>query len=363
MLDNIWTEYLCEQLADRLATYKPPQQNYVPLPERWIAMSLLQKASRRGDTKEALRAGRYLLNFDYRMFWRRLCVIAWEDISFGDFDLCGMVTAAAGSKRWREKVGGEWKVASYLIRQLCAVPKNRVTDDIVTIVDHNVSLEDIREELAIASVDTVQSIANISSAPFSHRVIAAWYALGTDKFASDVLYRRKGDVERFFTCFDTDQCPEHVLAICRVGLSRSGTILPAFIPLLWNDWRQVSEPLGVKSDNDLSTYQLGTIPRYAFDGHTRAGRRYLYWLVNQSTELREYLHTVISKADRNALLRELCFKTISAMCTDRQAWDVTDRIRHQADQVGYGLTAAQVSDGMRILQTSMNAHPMTEKHL
>ncbi len=363
MLDNIWTEYLKERLAEGLASHQSPKQKYQSLPERWIAMSLMQKAIRRSDTQEALRAGLYLLNVDYRIFWRRLCVIAWEDISFGGFDLCGMVTATSGSKRWRAKVGGEWRVASYLIEQLCNAQKNRVTDDIVTLVDHAASLETIRQDLAVTSVDGLQSIANSPSGQLLHRVIATWYALGTEKFGSDVLYRRKGDVERFFTCFDTDQCPEHVLAVCRVALSRSGTILPAFIPLLWGDWMKMAEPLSSTADNGLQSYPIASIPRYAFDGHTRAGRRYLYWLVNQSSDLHEFLHDVVPKADRNALLRELCFKTISALCVDRQAWEATDSIRHKADQVGYGLTPASIRQGLQILQSSMNAYPMTEKHL
>ncbi|MBL1430691.1 MAG: hypothetical protein COA60_004130 [Robiginitomaculum sp.] len=363
MLDNIWTEYLKERLAEELAVHKPPQQNHQSLPERWIAMSLMQKAIRRSDSNEALRAGLYLLNVDYRILWRRLCVIAWEDISFGDFDLCGMITAASGSKRWRAKVGGEWKVASYLISQLCAAQKNRVTDDIVTLVNHDASLEVIRRELAIASVESLQSIANSHSGLLLQRVIATWYALGTQKFGSDVLHRRKGDVDHFFTCFDTDQCPEHVLAICRVALSRSGTILPAFIPLLWNDWMKVTEPLPSNTDNGLQSYSINSIPRYAFDGHTRAGRRYLYWLADQSNDLQQFLQDVVPKADKNALLRELCFKTISALCVDRQAWSVTDSVRLKADQVGYGLTAASISQGMQILRVSMNTYPMTEKHL
>ena len=99
MFDNIWTEYLKERLAKRFTCYHPPQENYQSLPERWIAMSLMQKAIRRSDIQEALRAGLYFLNVDYRIFWRRLCIVAWVDISFGDFDLCGMVTTATGSKR------------------------------------------------------------------------------------------------------------------------------------------------------------------------------------------------------------------------------------------------------------------------
>ena len=49
MLENIWTEYLKEQLAGRFRGYTPPDHLYRPLPDRWVAMSLLEKAIRRQD--------------------------------------------------------------------------------------------------------------------------------------------------------------------------------------------------------------------------------------------------------------------------------------------------------------------------
>jgi len=138
-------------------------------------MSLLQKAIRRGNCAQALRAGQYLLNVDYRTLWRRLVVIAWEDVGFGDFDLCGMVTAASGSKRWRAKHGGEWRMASYLISALCKAQKNRVADDLLTIVEHEASLEDLRDRLGTAKTTELMSTASNQDIDLTHRLIAAWY--------------------------------------------------------------------------------------------------------------------------------------------------------------------------------------------
>ena len=177
MLENIWTEYLKEQLENRLIGYAPPNQSYQALPDKWIAMSLLQKAIRRGDHQQALRAGHFLLNFDYRTLWRRLIVIAWEDVSFGDFDLCAMLTAASGSKRWRAKFGGEWLVASYIISALCKAQKNRLIDDLLTIVEHEGLLEDIRDRLGTTKTSELISIASKPETDLNHRFIAAWYII------------------------------------------------------------------------------------------------------------------------------------------------------------------------------------------
>jgi len=363
LLENIWTEYLKEQLADRLVCYAPPDQNYQSLPDRWIAMSLLQKAVRRSDIHQALRAGWNLLQSDYRTLWRRIVVIAWEDVSFGDFDLCGMVTAASGSKHWRAKYGGEWLVASFVISALCQAQKNRVADDMITIAEHETSLMDMRDRLGTASIPDLQSLAYQVGGNFYHRTLATWYLLGTDKFESDFLYRRSSDVDRYFTGFSSHEPIEHVLAVCQVAVSRSGTILPALIPLLWNDWREYEEFTQAVSDYMEPSVSIRTIPRYAFDGNTRAGRRYLYGLVQKSTELKTYLHDVIDFSDRKALLRKLYFRSHSSLCASRQVWPISNEIRHHADQVGFGLDAKTIAEGKRILDAALFSHPMTEAHL
>ena len=132
---------------------------------------------------------------------------------------------------------------------------------------------------------------------------------------------------------------------------------------LWTEWRKASEPTRAQSDKGLGTSKIATIPRYAFDGNTRTGRRYLYWLAKQSPELGQYLTNVIVRTDQNALLRKLYFRTNSSLCADRQVWDVADKVRQRADQIGFGLTAAMINEGKQILKLALNQYPMTEKHL
>ncbi len=88
-------EYLEGLLADGIAAC--PEFQTAPLNhDRYIAMSALQKGIRRGAIELSLSAGLHLLNADPRSFWRRLCVIAFEDIGIANMDLVGQVTHAAG---------------------------------------------------------------------------------------------------------------------------------------------------------------------------------------------------------------------------------------------------------------------------
>ena len=85
------TEYLVTGLEEALAASEPH-----PFPEpltadRYVAMSALQKAIRRGNQPVGLRAALSLLRSTARGFWRRLGVISFEDIGVGNIDLVGWV--------------------------------------------------------------------------------------------------------------------------------------------------------------------------------------------------------------------------------------------------------------------------------
>lgn len=73
----------------------------------WVAMSLMQKAIRRGRTDLALGAAATLLEGSPPRLWRRLCVTAYEDVGVGDFETVALVTAGLIGKTWRAEVGGE----------------------------------------------------------------------------------------------------------------------------------------------------------------------------------------------------------------------------------------------------------------
>jgi replication-associated recombination protein RarA len=81
----------------------------------WVAMSLLQKAIRRGHEDLAQRAAGTLLLTSPERLWRRLGCIAFEDIGVADFETVSLVTAALAGKRFRATCGGEWPVASFIM--------------------------------------------------------------------------------------------------------------------------------------------------------------------------------------------------------------------------------------------------------
>jgi hypothetical protein len=79
-------------LRDALAEFQPPPCNPLAI-SPWVAMSLLQKAIRRGRKDLAFRAAAMLLIGAPEKLWRRLVCIAFEDIGLGDLDTVALVTA------------------------------------------------------------------------------------------------------------------------------------------------------------------------------------------------------------------------------------------------------------------------------
>ena len=113
----------------------------------WLAMSLMQKAIRRGREDLALRAASTLLKTSPERLWRRLCITAYEDIGVADYEVVSLVTAALKGKRYRAEIGGEWSVASYLIGLMCRAIKCRAADDLAVVCDWHPNFESARHDL------------------------------------------------------------------------------------------------------------------------------------------------------------------------------------------------------------------------
>jgi len=362
VLENIWTDFLLEQLIDHAAEFDAPPNSFPDLPDKWIALSLLQKAIRRGDAPQALRAASYLYQLDYSVLWRRLVVIGWEDIGVGNSDLCFMTTCVAGSKKWREANGGDWYYAAYLTTAMCHSIKDRSTDDLMMVALHDPQYELERESYCDLQFGDLLSIVHDQKEVLTRRVIAAWYLAGTQSYGFEGLRRRKGDVQRYFACIEPSLCQERITSLCRIGVSRSRTVLPVFIPTFWRNLAQ-ADLLPFVADGEISEHSLAGIPRYVFDGFTRAGKRYLKKIARNHRELQIYLEQAAPPPERDELVREIYFRIESSLCDKRLDWSIGNKARRRADEVGFGLQPEAFNAGKDILRQALTEMPMTEADL
>ena len=124
------------------------QADFQPLDTSpWLAMSLMQKAIRRGQDQIALRAAATLLQDSPDRLWRRCGITAFEDIGVADLDVVAEVTAALPGKSHRARLGGEWPVTSAIVSRMAAATKCRAADDLLTAAEGHPALESARQHL------------------------------------------------------------------------------------------------------------------------------------------------------------------------------------------------------------------------
>jgi hypothetical protein len=165
-----------ERLAQEIFSYREPK----PAPLKispWLAMSLLQKAIRRGESGLAQHAAATLFLIAPERLWRRCGAAAFEEVGVADLETVSLVTAALAGKRYRAMIGGDWKVASFIVERMAKAPKCRAADDRLLTADSHPHYQRARVELATKTTSELIRIAT-GDAALPVRALATWYAVG-----------------------------------------------------------------------------------------------------------------------------------------------------------------------------------------
>ena len=137
--------HLLAKLADELSSPPPPPPTNTS--DRWLLASQLQKAIRRGHRAFAGEAAARLVELDPQYLWRRLRVIAVEDIGLANMPLVA-TTLAIGGKRALQKRLGEYRVLHHIVAELCGSIKNRTACELSCWIDFSSRLAVIRRTLS-----------------------------------------------------------------------------------------------------------------------------------------------------------------------------------------------------------------------
>lgn len=335
------------ELADLLLTHRQNAPTFKPATmSPWIAMSLMQKAIRRGRNDLALTGAATLLKNSPDRLWRRLGITAVEDIGVGDFDTVSLVMAGLTGKVWRKGVGGDWAVASYLVRRMCQSVKCRATDDLTMICMQHPSLIHDRAKLVEEDFPTLMKrITGHGELPM--RALAMWFAVGTDRFRADELPRRSGEPQAVMDALCDHGIPDSVVEVCREGLKKTNEILPAFLPLLW---RELQNSARHAEPDDLPPEEIiGGVPCWVYDMHTRDGKRAMAQFLKMDCETSRWMMEATPSKGRTLILGEMLFR-IESGCVDRRlSWNAGNCIRRMANLGSYGLDKANAEHGLALL--------------
>lgn len=264
-----------------------PDFNQV-LPDKWLATSALQKAIRRGLEAPALLACSFLIAHQPDRFWRRLVVIALEDIGIADLRLVHEVLSISGRKVWRAEHGGDWSFASDLVQRMCRTIKSRDACDALVVADLHPDLRAHRSAFLDLGGKELADILTNPDKQVGERVLAAWLIAGTKQFPAANLPTRTGSFSDLLQVYEVMGVDPNVLATARLGSTRTVEGHPLSLPLIWllaaSGGETCVKPYSLPDIRDIRGW-----PEFAYDMHTRVGKRAIKLFLCECTELDRFV--------------------------------------------------------------------------
>ena len=249
--------------------------------DRWLAASALQKAIRRGDALTAGRALRTLYRYDPRSAWRRLLVIAYEDIGIGTVEATIATTLRSANARGDGDAAAGEAVALAISQMLAAAPKDRSADLLFAVVLHDPALKNARSKLRSVSVAGRLECVADPALPLSQRALAAWHSSGAEERGE----RRvgPGDLSGLMRTYAELGVPTPLLEAVALALKKTREPFVLVLPLLWLEAAEGETEI---VDSPLPPSGLiNGVPLCAIDRHTRLGRKAIGCFARENAEI------------------------------------------------------------------------------
>lgn len=335
--DDHWKNGVLERVGTSLVSYEPVE----PLGcDRWIASSAFQKGIRRGDLQLALRAALVLSAYSRSYTWRRLLVIAFEDVGTAEIDVLIETVAVATTPKWRAK-HGELSSLAYIIRRLAQAPKDRSADYLISAASNHPSLSDARR--AYGLVDPALCLQTVvdQSLPLSTRALAAWLSSGVEGRGGPSL--GGGSLAELGRVFQSLGANEDLLSATKLAARRTREPITVVVPLIWLEAH--SEQAKVCDKRPPACPVLHGVPMYAFDKHTRLGLAAIQKLTRESDHIRNCLKEFVPQPAWLKAVQMAVFYTDGYVVSHRLHWSLSDPLEHlgvEADFCRVGVAAKAI---------------------
>lgn len=166
-----------ENLTDRIARYTLTQPPLNGVNDKWLLASNLQKAIRRGLAPNAVATALALQALDSRYFWRRLLVIAYEDVGIANVVLCHDLLKSFRREAMHLRLGPE-RVAAFFAETLAKSLKSRALCDAIAMLEFDPQLaEHEKKWFGVSDAEIVIAV-NCTEVSPSKRVAALRHICG-----------------------------------------------------------------------------------------------------------------------------------------------------------------------------------------
>jgi hypothetical protein len=293
-----------------------------------LLVALLQKSIRRGRMEIALAAANILQRAAPERLWRRLAVIAIEDVGLGDIDTVYITIVASTHWRRLARRFGDQLLVNLVVSRMASAAKCRASDDLYVATADCPAWHQDRLELAeLPFRDLLDVIAGDD--PIERRAIAARYAIGTAGSSSaGALASRRGHPDSLFDLL-CEITPHTLAEVARGAYRQTGEPFCTFLPLLHQQFNGSEAEL--RSDPLPEETIVGGIPGWAYDKFSREGRAALDRFLRADCATANWLRLHVQPGDRKAVLSHAVFRVESGLVADRLIWPTGASLRRQAD--------------------------------
>ena len=288
-------------------------------------MQNLTHRTRRGDSLTAQRALRTLYQHDPSSTWRRLLVIACEDVGIGALDAVVMTARRSANTKARCDEAAALATA----QMLAEVPKDRGADLPFAAALHDPALEIMR--LRCRSVPIARRLDFVAdpTLSLSERALAAWHSSGVESRGE----RRvgPGNLDALMRTYAELGVPEHLIKAVAVAVKKAREPFVLLLPLLWvaavgSEAELLDSPLAQPS-------LVNGVPICALDRHTRLGCHAIKRFAQENAEIARFLSERGCRSGGEGALRMAVFYADGALTRPSFRW------RHSAELIAAGVAA------------------------
>lgn len=248
---------------------------------RWRTVSCLQKSIRFGDPDMAQFAAYAAYDMDPAYLFRRLGVIATEDVGVANPFMMLACLAVLGSKEFRQ-MRDERRLACFLAERMANGLKDRALTDLVIISDYNRELD--KEPLALLTDDELKAMAVDNNHGLDMQMTAATMLAGQSGYPGESFPPNKRSPHSL-PAFLVEQKLSRMSVYASLK-ARSRTQVPMWPGFLYIDrWLSETTSVTVDASAKPSMTKVGLLLGAAYDMHTREGKAAIGKFRKENTEV------------------------------------------------------------------------------
>ena len=308
----------------------------LPVPDKWVAHSVMHKAIRRSDPALACSAGMALLKIDRTGLWRRLLTISFEDVGIGDEAAAITCAAAADDPAWRAKVGGDARVVATLCRMLAEAAKDRSSDNLICAARTHPSLEQYREMAGGRPLADRLRLVEDTTLPLPARAIAAWYASGVEWYPEQRV--GPGDLTGLMECYQHLGASPDFTEATKIAVRKVHEPI-VLLPALISTVARIDDAQVITKEPPPTT-MLGEIPAHTYDRFTRIGKAAIGMFAKRNAVIRGILDGLVPDRRWSPVMCFAVFHAEGGWLTKRRVWDEAlslERLGLEADFLPEGI--------------------------